>query len=301
MTSKGEFLQSWSELRIDHVQRGASAISAGWVVCIVDGICTWSGRAITLWNNISLMRIVYRENKLRAADQPVCISGVVQKHKKRSWIYIIAPFAENRWHRCLRQKRLTSPQKWHARRFSVHVRKNRAAYGRVIISLWLLPRDEGKVGRFDGEAQLDRLPLLRWDQLGEIERPGVLMCFVLFMHFCISFSLCHFVLEVERVSFKFLQDLVNLHVNAHNMWFSLWPTCRLVLCNSHFFRGQVLPTSGVCTWLLQSMIPGKGHQWITLAMVAEWLRLAASLQVVLSIVACTRKRYRWGIPKKMAG
>ena len=86
------------------------------------------------------------------------------------------------------------------------------------------------------------------------------------------------------------------------------PTSRLFWCNSPHFRGQVLPTSGVCAWLLQSPIPGKRqHHSTTLATVAEWFEAGGLITGSSFHRGMCKKtvplgdpkvgRVRWGIPK----
>ena len=103
---------------------------------------------------------------MRAADQPVCISGYLRCCCKAQNAVgfnptvcgkkLLTPILE------AKEIDITTEM---TRKARFGVRKDCAACERVIISL-SLPPDEGKVGRFDGETQLDRLPLLRWDQFG---------------------------------------------------------------------------------------------------------------------------------------
>ena len=91
------------------------------------------------------------------------ISGVVAKHKTQLDL-ILTVWGKKSLTPMLEAKEIDITTEM-TRKALFGVRKDCAVCERVIISLWL-PPDEGKVGRFDGETQLDRLPLLRWDQFG---------------------------------------------------------------------------------------------------------------------------------------
>lgn len=200
------------------------AISVGWVLYINWWFFAhWSDRKKSLCERnclvgLSTEKTIWELQISLFASQD--ISGVVAKHKTQ--LDLIPPFAEkNRWHRYLRQKRLTSPQKWHARHVSVSARialHVKGSSSRCHCHLMKARLEDLMVKR-----NLIDCHCLGGISLGEMEGPGVLMCFVLFIHFCVmliigSFSLCHFVLEVESiVSFKFPQDLASPSDDANNV------------------------------------------------------------------------------------